>query len=53
MVVQEQSRRDVKGDEHVDGVVFVTREYEKYAEHVHEPAEGVQQIYVTRGVCVK
>lgn len=51
MVVEEQARRDVEGDEHVDGVVLVRRQDEEDAEHVHHPREDVQQVKTARRVC--
>lgn len=47
VVVEEESRRDVERDEHVDGVVLVRRQDEEDAEHVHHPRQDVQQVQVT------
>lgn len=51
VVVEEQARRDVEGDEHVNGVVLVRRQDEEDAEHVHHPREDVQQVQAARRVC--
>lgn len=46
MIVEEETRRDVERDEHVDGVVLVRRQDEEDAEHVHHPRQDVQQVQV-------
>ena len=50
MVVEEEPRGDVEGDEHVDAVVLVRRQDEEDAEAVEEPGEGVEEVDAPAGV---
>lgn len=41
MVVEEEAGGDVKGDEHIDGVVLVSRQNEENPKQVQDPGDGV------------
>jgi len=51
VIIEEETRRDVEGDEHVDRVVLVCGQDEEDSKHVQDPAERVQQRNSTRSVC--
>lgn len=42
MIIEEQTRRYVESDEHIDGIMLVTGQDEKYSEHVEKPGERMQ-----------
>lgn len=44
VVVEEETRCDVKSDEHINGVVLVSGQDEENSEHVHDPRQDVQQV---------
>lgn len=51
VVVEEQACSDVESDEHVDGVVLVSRQDEEDPEQVQHPGDGVDQVPASRSVC--
>ena len=50
VVVEEHSRGDVKGDEHINRVMFVRRQHEEHSEHVQHPRTDVDVVQPPRGV---
>lgn len=46
VVIKEKARRDVHGDEHVDGIMLMSSENEEETENVEEPDEGVEEVPV-------
>lgn len=53
MIVEEETRRDVEGNEHIDRVMLVCGEDEEDAEHVHHPRCNVYIVEPLRDVCKK
>lgn len=51
VIVEEEASGDVEGDEHVDGVVLVSRQDEENPKQVEHPGDGVNQISGPWGVC--
>ena len=51
MIIEEETRRDVEGDEDVDGVVLVGGEDEEDGEHVHDPRRNVDVVQLLGDVC--
>ena len=43
MVVKEQSAGDVEGNEHINTVVLMSSQDEKYSKTITEPGEGVKK----------
>lgn len=50
MVIKEKSGGDIKGDEHVDRVMFVSGQNKEDSEKVQHPRQGVNEVEVGRGV---
>lgn len=51
MVVEEEASGDVEGDEHVDGVVLVSRQDEEDPKKVQNPGNGVNQVPWSWSIC--
>lgn len=51
VVVKEETAADVKGDEDIDGIMFMCGEYEEDTEHVHHPGESMEVVNVGRSIC--
>ena len=51
VVVHEQSRRQVKGHKHIDGVVLMGSQQEKYSEQVEAPRHNVDVIVLSWCIC--
>lgn len=47
VIVEEETRGDVEGDEHIDGVVFMGCKDEENPKKVQHPGDGVNQIPVS------
>lgn len=53
VIVQEQSRGDVKCNEHVNRIVLVCCEYEENPKHIEHPRERVHKVQLPWCVCKK
>ena len=51
VIIEEESRRDVEANEHVDGVMLMGSKDEENAEHVHYPRCNVYVVQAMRNVC--
>ena len=51
MIIEEEARGDVEGDEDVDGVVLMRGQDEEDAEDIAEPGEEVQQKEAAGSIC--
>ena len=51
VVVQEHARCDVKGNEHINGIVFMSCQDEENAKHVQHPGENMQVVHSSWRIC--
>lgn len=51
VVVEEEARRYVEGNEHVDRVVFMGGQNEEDPKHIEKPRDRVQEVQAPRSVC--
>lgn len=51
VVVEEHTGGDVKGDEHINGVVFMSCQNKENAKHVQHPGENVQVVHSSGSIC--
>lgn len=51
MIIQEQSRRDIKCDKHINRIMLMGRQYEENAKHIQQPCHRMQKVEMPRCIC--
>lgn len=51
MIVEEHTGCNVEGNEHIDGVMLMSRQNEENAKHVQHPGENVQVVHSSGSIC--